>query len=235
MVRLPASDGSAISRQQTQTRRHAADGRVPPAKGANSCQRTVHDADEFGGVAGIAILLQPAFGLVRNKPGAVPVCLRRRIEARHLAQVSVDQDFFGGAARISRLAPHVAGKRHLLHAAVDAGLFVKAVLREGVLQDHAGPSIAVEVGPLLPSTVAGERGGGGEGVAIVSIRPEPVTVHVNLGGGADRAGHGFGVWGVIGELPWEVTLGLTAAFSLAPPRAVARGVTSGRGRPRIGR
>ncbi len=42
----------------------------------------------------------------------------------------------------------------------DPGVFLKGVLKDGVLQDKDGVSLAVEAGPLLPSTVKGERGVG---------------------------------------------------------------------------
>ena len=84
----------------------------------------------------------------------------------------------------------------------DPGLFLKGVLKEGVLQDKQGLSFAIEVGPLLPSTLPHEHGVGFEAIAIVSGKLTPVTVHVNGGGGLDRDNrHGFGIWGVIGELP----------------------------------
>ena len=83
----------------------------------------------------------------------------------------------------------------------DPALSLKGVLREGVLQDKTGLSVAVEGSLLLPSTLSGERGAGFETVGIVSGRVATVTLHVNGGGGLDRAGHGFGIWGVIGELP----------------------------------
>jgi hypothetical protein len=92
----------------------------------------------------------------------------------------------------------------------DPGVFVKAVLRDGVLQDKPGVSIATEVGPLLPSTLPHERRVGLEAIGIVSGRLEPVTVHVNGGGGLDRTGELFGVWGVIGELPVHPKLRLVA-------------------------
>ena len=83
----------------------------------------------------------------------------------------------------------------------DPGLFVKGVLREGVLQDKPGLSIAVEAGALLPSTLPHEHGVGLEAIGIVSGKVAPVTVHVNGGGGLDRDDrHAFGVWGVIAEL-----------------------------------
>jgi hypothetical protein len=41
----------------------------------------------------------------------------------------------------------------------DAGAFLKYVLRPGVLQDQAGPSIATEFGALLPDTIGNSRFG----------------------------------------------------------------------------
>jgi hypothetical protein len=83
----------------------------------------------------------------------------------------------------------------------DPALSLKGVVQEGVLQDRQGLSVAVEASLLLPSTVAGERGVGFETVGIVSGKLAPVIVHVNGGGGLDRGGRLFGVWGVIGEVP----------------------------------
>ena len=84
----------------------------------------------------------------------------------------------------------------------DPGLFLKGVLKEGVLQEKEGISFAIEAGPLLPSTLPRERGVGFEATGIVSAKLEPFTVHVNGGGGLDRDDrHGFAIWGVIGELP----------------------------------
>lgn len=83
----------------------------------------------------------------------------------------------------------------------DPALFLKGVLREGVLQDKPGLSIAVEAGPLLPSTLPHEHGVGLEAIGIVSGKVAPVTVHVNGGAGLDRDDRqAFGVWGVIAEL-----------------------------------
>lgn len=83
----------------------------------------------------------------------------------------------------------------------DPGVSLKAVLKEGALQDKPGVSVAVEVGPLLPSTLPHEHRVGFEAIGIVSGKLAPVTVHVNGGGGLDRDGQLFGIWGVIGELP----------------------------------
>ena len=82
----------------------------------------------------------------------------------------------------------------------DPGVFLKGVLKEGVLQGKDGVSIAVEAGPLLPSTVKGERGVGFEASGILSARLAPVTFHVNVG--VDRSdARPFANWGLIGELP----------------------------------
>jgi hypothetical protein len=90
----------------------------------------------------------------------------------------------------------------------DPGLSLKGVVREGVLQDKPGLSVAVEAGPLLPSTRPREHRVGFEAIGIVSGRLAPVTVHVNGGGGLDRGGHPFGVWGVIAEVPLHSRLRL---------------------------
>lgn len=60
----------------------------------------------------------------------------------------------------------------------DNGLFMKQVLRRGVLQDAPGPSVATEYGALLPS-VHGEKGTGASVAWIVSQRTDAVTVHLN--------------------------------------------------------
>ncbi len=92
----------------------------------------------------------------------------------------------------------------------DPSLSLKGVLKEGVLQDKPGVSVAVEAGPLLPSTLPHEDRVGFEAIAIVSGKLAPVTVHVNGGGGLDRGGRGFGVWGVIAELPVHSKLRLVS-------------------------
>jgi len=87
-------------------------------------------------------------------------------------------------------------------ALVDAALSVKAVLKEGVLQEKDGVSFAIEAGPLLPSTNKDEKGVGFEGIGILSGKLEPLNYHVNFGGGVDRAhGDPFAIWGLIAELP----------------------------------
>jgi len=79
---------------------------------------------------------------------------------------------------------------------------LKGVLKEGVLQEKEGVSVAIEAGLLLPSSLPHEHDVGVEAIGIVSGKISPVTVHVNGGGGLDRdGGHAFAIWGVIGELP----------------------------------
>jgi hypothetical protein len=84
----------------------------------------------------------------------------------------------------------------------DPALSLKAVLKEGVLQEKSGVSFAVEPGPLLPSTNRKENRFGFELSGILSGKLDALTYHVNFGGGVDRAQtNPFLVWGVIAELP----------------------------------
>ena len=95
----------------------------------------------------------------------------------------------------------------------DAAVSLKAVVREGALQEKDGPSFAVEAGPLLPGGTADERRVGFKGLAILSGRLAPLTWHLNLGGGIDRQSRGFVDWGVIGELPLHPRLRLVAELN----------------------
>ena len=90
----------------------------------------------------------------------------------------------------------------------DPSVSLKGVLKEGVLQEKPGVSVAVEAGPLLPSTLPRERRVGFEAAGIVSGKLSLVTLHLNGGGGLDRNGRLFGIWGVIGELPLHSKLRL---------------------------
>ncbi len=84
----------------------------------------------------------------------------------------------------------------------DPALSLKAVLKEGVLQEKSGVSFAVEAGLLLPSTNREENRFGFEVSGILSGKLDGLTYHVNFGGGVDRAQtNPFLVWGVIAELP----------------------------------
>src|SRR5262245_44202055 len=102
---------------------------------------------------------------------------------------------------------------------IDAGLFLKGVLKEGVLQEKEGVGFAVEVGPLLPSTAQGERKFGFEGIGILSARVSSVTVHLNGGLGIERStGDLVGIWGLIGELPVTTGLRLVGEVNGEKPR-----------------
>ena len=84
---------------------------------------------------------------------------------------------------------------------VSPGLFLKGVLREGVLQQQGGVSVALEVGSLLPSTASEQNGFGFEGIGILSGEVRRFTYHINVGGGVDRqTTNPFVLWGVIGEI-----------------------------------
>jgi len=63
-------------------------------------------------------------------------------------------------------------------ALVDNGVFIKQVLRRGVLQDEPGVSIATEYGLLLPE-VNGTHGTGLSLAGIVSQRWSAATLHLN--------------------------------------------------------
>jgi hypothetical protein len=63
-------------------------------------------------------------------------------------------------------------------AIVDNGVFIKQVLRQGVLQEASGPSIATEYGLLLPSVHAA-KGTGLSVAGIVSQRTAAVSLHLN--------------------------------------------------------
>ena len=97
---------------------------------------------------------------------------------------------------------------------VDPGLFLKGMLKQGVLQDKQGISIAVEAGLLLPSAIDGENRVGYEAMGIVSGTLSSFTWHLNLGGGVDRTDHStFGLWGVVAELPITPNLRLVAELN----------------------
>lgn len=88
---------------------------------------------------------------------------------------------------------------------VDTGLFAKGVLHEGSLQGRRGPSLATEVGVLLP-TLRGEPGVGLSGVIIVSQRWWATTLHINGALSLTRAGTADLFGGAIleGPMAWLV-------------------------------
>jgi hypothetical protein len=93
----------------------------------------------------------------------------------------------------------------------DPEISLKTVLKDGVLQDKPGVSVAVETGLVLPSTVEGERRFGFEVVGIVSEQLSPVMFHLNVGGGIDRAeSNPLVIWGLIAEIPAHPRLRLVS-------------------------
>jgi hypothetical protein len=85
---------------------------------------------------------------------------------------------------------------------VDNGVFVKGVLREGVLQDKPGPSIATEFGILLPG-INDEHGMGASWLGIVSQRWAWGTMHFDAGAALTRDHHADLFLGTIIEGPHE--------------------------------
>jgi hypothetical protein len=92
----------------------------------------------------------------------------------------------------------------------DTDFFAKLLIRKGVLQDEAGPSMAVEAGPLLPD-FNGLDGFGASANLIVSERWGGVTLHLNNEAELSRSELNFG-W--LSSLIGEIDLG-------APVRPVA--------------
>lgn len=87
----------------------------------------------------------------------------------------------------------------------DTALSVKHVLREGSLQGSGGPSVAAELGALLP-TIHGEGGAGAEGTLIVSQRWPALTVHLNGAAAWTRSHSPAGFVGIIleGRDAWTI-------------------------------
>jgi hypothetical protein len=106
---------------------------------------------------------------------------------------------------------------------VDPALSIKGVLKEGVLQEKEGISIAVEVSWLLPSTEKGERNFGFEGIGVLTDKLGPFIFHLNGGLGVERStGDLIGIWGVIGELPVATGLRLVGEVNGEKPRRGAQ-------------
>jgi hypothetical protein len=97
--------------------------------------------------------------------------------------------------------PDVEAQRRQL----DTELSAKVVVREGVLQDRPGPSIAVEIGALLP-TVPVAGGAGAAVTAIASERWPALALHLDVEGDYTRDGTFAFIGGFILEGPdaWTV-------------------------------
>lgn len=85
-------------------------------------------------------------------------------------------------------------------ALADTVASVKSVLREGVLQDARGPSIALELDAFLP-TLNGEPGWGAGAALIISERVSFLTLHLNLQVARTRAENADGIADLILEGP----------------------------------
>ncbi len=116
--------------------------------------------------------------------------------------ISGDREIVLQGQRQTLLDLNVGGPRTSI---VDTGLFIKQVLRRGVLQDEVGPSIATEYGFLLP-TLHGEPGTGFSTAGILSQRSEMGTVHLNSVLSLTRSHHADLFLGAIVEGPnsWAV-------------------------------
>ena len=79
---------------------------------------------------------------------------------------------------------------------------LKVIVRDGVLQYKADPSVAMEVSPLLPG-VDGEPGTGATWGGIASLRWGWLTAHFNAAATVTRRHHGDGFIGTIVEGPWD--------------------------------
>jgi hypothetical protein len=88
---------------------------------------------------------------------------------------------------------------------IDAGMFLKHVLREGSLQGKSGLSLATEFGVLLPG-INGDRGVGASLAGIASQRGEWGTVHFNAALALTRDQHADAFAGVIVEGPSKWTV-----------------------------
>jgi hypothetical protein len=85
---------------------------------------------------------------------------------------------------------------------IDAGAFLKYVLRPGSLQDKPGPSVATEFGVLLPDSTS-NSGVGASLAAIVSQRWDWGTVHFNAQTAITREHHSDVFTSVILEGPYS--------------------------------
>jgi hypothetical protein len=116
--------------------------------------------------------------------------------------ISGDREIVLQGQRQTLIDPDATGPRTSI---VDTGLFIKRVLRRGVLQEAAGPSIAAEYGFLLP-TLHGESGTGFSSAGILSQRSDLGTVHLNSVLSLTRSHHADLFLGAIVEGPhtWTV-------------------------------
>ena len=98
--------------------------------------------------------------------------------------------------------------------ALEPALLLKAVLREGSLQEKDGPSIALEAGVLLPD-VPGPTPAGASLALIISQRWPAPTLHVNLMAERSREGSVDFLGGAIAEGPMDWTVRPVGEFWVA--------------------
>jgi len=137
-----------------------------------------------------------------------PVEYRRESAARTLFAPSVRVNYGFApdweAVVEGRVAHSLSGDMRGIGLVEDSAT-LKHVLREGVLQDKPGPSVATEFGVLLPG-VNGNRGTGATLAGIVSERWEGLTFHLNTAVALTREQHADLFLGIIAEGPrdWRV-------------------------------
>jgi len=85
---------------------------------------------------------------------------------------------------------------------LDSDIFLKSVLRRGTLQGEAGPSIALEAGPLLPE-INGVSAFGFAANLITSYRWDALSLHLNTAAALTREHNMEGFLGLILEGPHE--------------------------------
>lgn len=108
---------------------------------------------------------------------------------------------------------------------VDTGIFIKQILKDGVLQDKPGISAAMEYGVLLPE-VHGEHQAGLSWAGIISQRWPMATIHLNAAVAYNREHHPEAFIGAIIEGPYEWTvrpaIELFTEQASGSPRVVSR-------------
>lgn len=113
--------------------------------------------------------------------------------------------FEGWEAVLEGQATHGFAADSKRSSLIGDGAFLKGMLREGSLQHKDGPSVATEVGVLLPG-INDEAGTGGSVAGIVSQQWPWLTVHLDAAAAVTRQQHGDLFLGTIVEGPhdWAV-------------------------------
>lgn len=88
--------------------------------------------------------------------------------------IAADTELVAQGTLLEQLGEHEHDSR-----VTETGLFLKHVWRRGSLQDGSGPSVATELGVLLPE-LHGDSSLGASLAAIVSEKTDFGTVHLNL-------------------------------------------------------